>query len=1026
MGQIVGLKAKPKRCNLNKLSQLGTPAAGEYILVSYDNSMTANGQGNFDRYIMGDGRTAATALELKYLDDSTRPYIVEEVNKAVADIQPIEITGDVTNAPDEEDLTSENQGGTDVLKFKDKAYNSALYSGLGRVYLRKNIVTLEGTGKNVLTQAMVNTANTIYHIQYDYDLNGQTITMPAGCVLEFDGGSVKNGTISLNNCSIIAEGTIFGNDVTITGKCLQEASPDWFTGTDADKIEKAIAAFSCVKLSSRDYIITRTINVTKSFSLKGASIPDFFGDYSDARADMSASRLIASMNSGTMFLIRGTELTSPSAYGSFVVESVAFGLQAGISAGSVDGLTFTSYGGPSRPVVIRNCNFKSLGKAISFDTSAYNSSTVGTSCGTITIENNNIAFCNYGIYGAGRRSVGLCVIRQNNIEQNTQCGIYFNHEQSFGVVALSSLSIVDNQLEGQTEAVNILANGSFITISGNYFEKAGGQHIRVKQTSPAPLTICNNSFSNGALNIHCEGGILYARSNVRSTNYAMLHVYLYLKNVRIVENDIKIAECTGFILSARETATEKSFPIIARSNAALDAVRLGKFMKTIPVSSGLVQLPLSVTSYAAGTYTIAFLLNAPRTIDTEPYLVCLNTSTYETTLPVKSMAISDEMYVVQFCVTLTSTSNIRVYVRNQSATTLIYVSDVIVVNGIADCIVKTIYDTINVNQPSLTAEDKGANYFDTPLNEALFFNGSAWASAYGRIASQPRVVSDSSPSVINTALDTTYIINGTLGNVTINLPAVTDGKPHKIVINGKTDASPVFSYSSTDGKGIAYEYGYVLAASTLYEITCRFNGAKWIVSLLKLRTSIILPEGYTEVPYIEAQTGAYLDTGYVPNANSEFEIDFMPLSYRGAQDFAFGSRTPYVGLLLGSTTNKLYPIWGTSGTSNTYEVTQLMNVRWKMKLNSTKFIYNGTEETIVSQSLGTTTYRVYLFTINDNGNASGSYMKARVYGFKISESGVVLHNFIPCIDPNNVVGMYDTVGGQFYGSANAQPFTAGE
>jgi hypothetical protein len=208
MGQIIGSAAKPKRCNLNKLSQLGILAAGEHVLVSYDNSMNAAGQGNFDRYIVGDGMTVATALELRYLDDSTRPYIVEEVNKAVADIQPIEITGDVTNAPDEEDLTSENQGGTDVLKFKDKAYNSALYSGLGRVYLRKNIVTLEGTGKNVLTQAMVNTSNTIYHIQYDYDLNEETITLPAGCVLEFDGGSVKNGTLKINrdNCALIGNG----------------------------------------------------------------------------------------------------------------------------------------------------------------------------------------------------------------------------------------------------------------------------------------------------------------------------------------------------------------------------------------------------------------------------------------------------------------------------------------------------------------------------------------------------------------------------------------------------------------------------------------------------------------------------------------------------------------------------------------------------------------------------------------------------------------------------------------------------
>ena len=69
MGQIVSLAAKPKRCNLNKLSQLGTPAAGEYILVSSDNSMNAAGQGNFDCYIEGDGQKAATALELKHINE---------------------------------------------------------------------------------------------------------------------------------------------------------------------------------------------------------------------------------------------------------------------------------------------------------------------------------------------------------------------------------------------------------------------------------------------------------------------------------------------------------------------------------------------------------------------------------------------------------------------------------------------------------------------------------------------------------------------------------------------------------------------------------------------------------------------------------------------------------------------------------------------------------------------------------------------------------------------------------------------
>lgn len=68
MGQIVGLNAKPKRANLNALSLVPTPAAGEYILVSSDNSMNAAGQGNFDCYIVGDGTSAATALPIRKIN----------------------------------------------------------------------------------------------------------------------------------------------------------------------------------------------------------------------------------------------------------------------------------------------------------------------------------------------------------------------------------------------------------------------------------------------------------------------------------------------------------------------------------------------------------------------------------------------------------------------------------------------------------------------------------------------------------------------------------------------------------------------------------------------------------------------------------------------------------------------------------------------------------------------------------------------------------------------------------------------
>ena len=58
-------------------------------------------------------------------------------------------------------------------------------------------------GRNILTQEMISDSNTIYFIQYDYDLNGETIEIPAGSVLEFVGGSINYGTIILNSNTVV-------------------------------------------------------------------------------------------------------------------------------------------------------------------------------------------------------------------------------------------------------------------------------------------------------------------------------------------------------------------------------------------------------------------------------------------------------------------------------------------------------------------------------------------------------------------------------------------------------------------------------------------------------------------------------------------------------------------------------------------------------------------------------------------------------------------------------------------------------
>lgn len=137
---------------------------------------------------------------------------------------------------DSEDIVTETNSANQVaLKFADKTYNEADYSGLGRVYLRKNIVNVEDpvTGNivkmNYLTQSMISKENTIYIVQYSYNLNGQTITIPSGCVLKFEGGSISNGSIKGTDTNIIAPQIRIFNTILLSGTWkVRDIFDDWF------------------------------------------------------------------------------------------------------------------------------------------------------------------------------------------------------------------------------------------------------------------------------------------------------------------------------------------------------------------------------------------------------------------------------------------------------------------------------------------------------------------------------------------------------------------------------------------------------------------------------------------------------------------------------------------------------------------------------------------------------------------------------------------------------------------------------
>lgn len=182
------------------------------------------------------------------------------------------VSGDVnvTNNPDYKTLTDIADC---TLTFEDKEYNAESFTGLERVYLRKNIVN----GKNVLTQEMLIKANAIYFIQYDYDLNGGDITIPEGCVLHFQGGSISNGGVIGKSTKIKAElNTLFIN-VAIDGTWIvSEIFSDWFYIKEGKNYDNFQALKNIFSLQSEE--IYNTIYISKKDVYY---TPRFFGDASD-------------------------------------------------------------------------------------------------------------------------------------------------------------------------------------------------------------------------------------------------------------------------------------------------------------------------------------------------------------------------------------------------------------------------------------------------------------------------------------------------------------------------------------------------------------------------------------------------------------------------------------------------------------------------------------------------------------------------------------------------------------------------
>lgn len=186
-----------------------------------------------------------------------------------------------------------------------------------------------------------------------------------------------------------------------------------------------------------------------------------------------------------------------------------------------------------------------------------------------------------------------------------------------------------------------------------------------------------------------------------------------------------------------------------------------------------------------------------------------------------------------------------------------------------------------------------------------------------------------------------------------------------------------------------------------------------------------LPSGYTQVEYLESSGTQWIDLGYPIDGTISFNLKTRCL----APGFVFGSRSDYsnnVSSLNYDNVNNLFGI--RMGNTIVYDSTSwTINTDYEIYISNGDIKINGT--TVSTTAYGTSFYsgHAYLFTLNNNGVPGvSSFNINRIYYFQMFKNGVLTQNLIPCRrNSDNVLGMYDTVTGNFLTNSGTGTFTAG-
>lgn len=382
------------------------------------------------------------------------------------------------------------------------------------------------TQENKLSSMLIS-ADTLYELSGTFDLAGEVIEIPSGCVLKFDEGTrIANGTLSLNNT--VFEGAKHSIDALVSGN-QYELDTDNFNLTGSDKVtimQSIVSTATSIQLHGRLEDVFDGIQIGgKKTSLigNGATI---------ANTTVTNSAIIITDNS----FVRIVDIDFIISSGDAIYKDVVPELNTVLSF-MIDRCNFISTGGSSTAIIqllgsregnITNCFFKGSGKTGSIGINRQNA------------VNTNVIGCMFSNLSYGIKAIGVNASKDASSEEysvfacglNVQSaimlgckyGIYIEGNDSF-FLNNSMIDYCDNPL--------VLMSQDGANITNCYFSTS-----TVHNDYDATITVRNNT-SKGAENrnqrIIISGNTIYGH---RTTNNYGIDMSVKSKDCIIQYNTI--------------------------------------------------------------------------------------------------------------------------------------------------------------------------------------------------------------------------------------------------------------------------------------------------------------------------------------------------------------------------------------------------------------------------------------------------------------------------------------------------------